>query len=215
MTTQVRALQPPAPSDRAALRPDSFAQSMATSSTSVTSALAPALLARLPVAPPSRLDAPSLALAIIRGDVEAVAALLDAGAPMEFDAPVWGCTGAMEVASFRQELERARNYRFRNCRSLQSSAARQIARMVNAEVEARSQLVDVDLSCGSMGEISVAVALTVRDHTPCTWTEPLPEVLDAGARADVIQRVRSELMSRVCISISHVLSLCCECAADL
>ena len=90
---------------------------------SATSALDSALFSRLPSTPPSRLDAPSLALAIIRRDVDAVATLLEHGVPLQFGEAIWGCTSVMELATHARTMECADNHEFRNEPSLQSHAA--------------------------------------------------------------------------------------------
>lgn len=123
---------------------------------------------------PVRLDAPSLALAIRCRDLEAVRSMVDQGA--QFDVHAWGCTTATDQMVQYEQADNDDG----NCH-----VARRIAAGLKAESRHRERLVDVELSFANG---SVVAMVAARPTTPCTWEEPMPEVLAPGAFGSLEQR---------------------------
>ena len=149
-----------------------------------TSRLAPSLRPLLPDAPSSRIDAPSLALAIARCDEDAVAKVLEAGAPLHFEEPVWGCTSAMEIAqhSYNEVEFEARGMPSTAGRSL--ACLEPYARIIDVLKDEAMQRSRVEVLLRvEHGRVSATVAIRQRD---CTWQEPMPEELPPGATGDVV-----------------------------
>ena len=99
---------------------------------------------------------PSLALAIRYRNVDAVATLLEQGAPL--DVTAWGCNTAVEMAEHMVEYENASRaaMEVRKSQGKDPVPARRIAQMLEDEVQRRAE-----------------------EAVPCTWQEPLPEAFDA------------------------------------